>query len=87
MSDIGDKAFMAKYGDVKVKFSSYYKFAFFFEATLENGDIITVSVGGNSDDIYRFEVIADREETVKELEPYSGTIYRNGEVIESFYNY
>lgn len=46
------------YKDIKVKFSSYYKYSFGFSG--ENDNIkIYISFGGTADDIYRFDVHAD----------------------------
>ena len=64
--------FYAKYGDVEVTFSSYYKFAFTYAATLPDGKRLTVGFGGNSDDIYRHEVTATSVENVSQLQPYTG---------------
>lgn len=58
-----------KYGDVKLKFSSYYKFSFGFTGTTEDGESVYASIGGDSDEIYRLDVDADKEETIKTLEP------------------
>lgn len=79
--------FMAKYGDIEVKFSSYYKFSFVFSGVLDNGNKISVEVGGNSDDIYRLEVVANLPETIASLNPNSGTVWYDGEIVESFYDY
>lgn len=78
--------FYEKYGDVKVKFSSYYKYTFTYAATLPDGRRLTCDYGGNSDDIYRHEVAPEAEETVSELQPYAGVVY-NGENEEGFYDY
>ena len=61
------KEFIAKYGNEKVMFSSYYKFSFCFK----NKVGLQISVGGNADFIYRLEVEPDKEYIVKELEPYA----------------
>ena len=80
--------FYEKYGDVKVKFSSYYKYTFTYEATLPDGNRLTCGYGGDHDDIYRHDVSADWEETVSGLEPHEGSVYNpQGNVIESFYDY
>jgi hypothetical protein len=79
--------FIEKYGEVKVKFSSYYKYTFSFSGELSDGGKICVSYGGCSDDIYRYEVSADYEETVKSVYPCSGSVYKDGEEIDSFYDY
>ena len=57
--------FVEKYGEGKVKFSSYYKYTFIFT----NGKGLSLSVGGDSDDIYRFAVEIDKEYTIKEFCP------------------
>lgn len=80
--------FYEKYGDVKVKFSSYYKYTFTYTGNLPDGGRISVNWGGNSDDIYRFDVDADSEETISILYPYAGTVYdKDGKVIDEFYDY
>jgi hypothetical protein len=87
MMDITREDFIKKYGHVKVKFSSYYKYSFEFSGNLPDGRKISVSVGGNSDDIYRINVDSECEETVIGLDPYCGSIYENGSEIEGFYDY
>ena len=79
--------FYDKYGSVKVKFSSYYKYTFTYAATLPDGKCLTCGYGGNSDDIYRHEVDAGSEETVNSLQPHTGSIYQGGNEIENFYDY
>lgn len=59
--------FIEKYGNEKVKFKSYYKFTFSFT----NNKGLTVHVGGHSDDVYKFDILADKEYTVSDLEPVS----------------
>lgn len=79
--------FYEKYGDVIVKFSSYYKYTFYYSATLPDGSTISVGYGGNSDDIYRFEVANNEEVSVNSLYPFEGTVYKDGERIEGFFDY
>ena len=79
--------FMEKYGNAKVKFSSYYKFSFVFSGELPDGKRISVIVGGNADDIYRMEVDVNAEETVAPLYPHSGDVWDKGVAVESFYDY
>jgi hypothetical protein len=62
-----EEQFIEKYGDVKVKFSSYYKFTFTFVGQLEDESTIRLLVGGNSDDIYREHIVADQEYMVMQL--------------------
>jgi hypothetical protein len=79
--------FMAKYGDVKVKFSSYYKYTFTYTADIGDGKTLSVDYGGNHNEIYRFEVANDCEEVVGLLDPYAGGVYKDREKIEGFYDY
>lgn len=79
--------FYEKYGGVKVRFSSYYEYTFTYSATLEDGRKITCGYGGDSGEIYRHEVSSDSEETINSLMPYSGSVYKDGVEVESFYDY
>ena len=80
--------FIEKYGDVKVKFSYYYKYTFNYTGSLPDGGKISVGFGGNSDDIYRCDVVPDREESVSFIYPYTGRVIdKNGQVIDEFYDY
>lgn len=79
--------FYAKYGDVEVMLISYYKFTFTYAATLPDGKQLVVGFGGNSDEIYRHEVVTNRAEKVSSLEPYTGTVYEGTEEVEGFYDY
>jgi hypothetical protein len=78
--------FITKYRDVKVTFASYYKYTFNFIATLPNGDKLVVSAGGDADDIYRWEVTTDPEPVIL-LDPYCGSVVRDGVTVEEFYDY
>ena len=79
--------FCEKYGEVKVKFSGYYKFVFSYSADLSDTKRLICRIGGNTEDIYRLEVNPDDEKTVDSLGPFAGAIYENGEEIEGFYEY
>lgn len=79
--------FYAKYGNVEVTFSSYFKYTFNYTTTLPDGRQLEVFYGGNADDIYRHEVCSGGVETVLSLQPYSGCVYFGGEEMESFYDY
>ena len=63
--------FIEKYGDKRVKFRSYYKFDFCFNA---EGEEFYVMVGSTADDIYRLSVDAKSDYSVYELEPYAANI-------------
>lgn len=79
--------FYEKYGHINVDFRSYYKFTFVFCADLEDGRHIRVSVGGDSDAIYRFEVESGELVAIDVLQPYSGEVWENGKQTDSFYDY
>jgi hypothetical protein len=81
---ITKKEFIKLYGDVIVKFTSYYKYTFTYKAVLPNGDILLVGYGGAGEDIYKHEVEADCEESLLSLDPYEGRCLREGEVIHFF---
>lgn len=66
MEKLTEEQFMEKYGEAKVVFTYYYKYSFSYEGMFE-GKKIYVSVGGNADDIYRHEVVPNKEYAVKEL--------------------
>lgn len=66
--NITAEQFLEQYGDVKVKFSSYFKYTFTFVGKTKDKTTITLFVGGNSDSIYREHVVANKEYTVRELE-------------------
>jgi hypothetical protein len=57
-----------KYGDVKLSFSSYYKFAFTYNGIAPDGTIITTTIGGCSDEIYKLDVSSTKEETLISLD-------------------
>ncbi|MDQ7996109.1 MAG: hypothetical protein AAGC76_09670 [Luteibacter sp.] len=77
--------FMAKHGHVVVKFRSYYKYTFVYEATLPDGSTLTAYYGGNSGEI---EVSADSEEALYSLCPYACEVTdKDGKEVESFYDY
>ena len=46
-----------------------------------------MSYGGEADEIYRLEVEPDVKEKIKDIYPYSGSIYRDKKEIEGFYDY
>lgn len=79
--------FYAKYGEVEVVFTSYYKFTFNYGAILADNRRLSVSYGGNSDEIYRHEVSVGGTIKIKYLEPYCGSVYDGSKEVESFYGY
>lgn len=79
--------FYEKYGDVEVAFSSYYKFSFAFSAELPDGSLLSCEVGGNSEDIYRFDVVAGVRVRLLDLQPFYGLVKKDGETVDEFYDY
>lgn len=65
-TSLNEKEFLEMYGEAKVVFTSYYKYSFSFRGEF-NGKSIYASVGGNADDVYRFDVRAGKEVAVKDL--------------------
>ncbi len=80
---ISKEKFVALYGNVKLKFVSYWKYTFSFTGVAESGDQVTIDYGGNSDNIYRFDVTADKEITLKEFHENEGfdfgSSYKDGQ--------
>jgi len=63
-----------------IKFSSYYKYVFYFESTYpELGYHIVGTIGGNADDIYRLEVKNVNYLTINDLD--SIMVYKDKEVV------
>jgi hypothetical protein len=79
-----EEGLLEKYGEIEVKFIYYYKYTFTFIGDFE-GKTIQVSVGGSGDDIYRFEVEAEKQYKVKDLGVTSAGITENEQVIEEYY--
>jgi len=79
--------FYAKYGDVEVTFTSYYKYTFTYAATLPDGKRLTVGYGGSHDEIYRHEVTTSCAEKVSSLQPYTGAVYEGTDEVEGFYDF
>ena len=83
MSNLTKKEFLDVYGEARVVFTSYYKYSFSFRGEF-NGKSIYVSVGGNADDIYRFDVTAGKEYAVKELEMSYAEVKEGKAIIAAF---
>lgn len=78
---MSDEEIISKYGDVPMKFESYYKYVFTFAGKAPDGASLRASIGGNSDDIYKLDVAHDDVMTLKNLSQYRrATVYLNGEV-------
>lgn len=80
-TEMTKQKFYEKYKDVDFYFSHYYKYTFTFKGDYEGKEVF-IGVGGNSDEIYRFEVGKDVCENILNLQPYEGVC---GE--DSFYDW
>ena len=74
MRKITKEDFIKKYGNIKVNFSRYYKYSFYFVGKHEDKTII-VTFGGCAEDIYRFEVGCEDTYYISEVDWYSGGVY------------
>jgi len=87
MSKLSQEQFLEKYGEVRVKFSHYYKFCFHFEGSKDGFHKVTVSVGGDSGSIYKEHIVAGRFHSVQELDPYYGVVTdTEGQIVDEFIN-
>lgn len=66
--------FLGLYGEVKMKFSSYYKYTFTYKGTTSDGNTVYASIGGSADDIYKLSVSVDEEINLINLAPESGRV-------------
>ena len=70
---ITTKKVLEIYGDVPLKFSSYYKYSFRFDGEID-GKYITMYIGTDADDIYRLEVDSDKPMTLRKSDYHYATI-------------
>jgi len=78
--------FIEKYGREAVVFESYYKYTFWFNGTCaDSGNIILASYGGETDKIYKFNVVAGEPQTLDSGFDCIG-IYAEGKLIACTYN-
>lgn len=81
-----EEQFKEKYGQVEVKFSSYFKYTFVFRGEFE-GKEFQVNVGGTSEEIYRLNVRADHLEKIEYLDISYAQVVENGIMIDNCLNY
>lgn len=74
MITLTKEQFIEKYGDIEMYFQGYYKYSFTFKGTTPNGEVIYVSIGGSSDDIYRLEVCDGNNGTLRSMDPDNGYV-------------
>ena len=74
-----------KFGNVLLKFSNYYKYTFTFTGRTDDGYKITCWYGGSSDEIYRYDVNAESEYSLGDLDGWSAVKVEDSEDKEVFY--
>jgi hypothetical protein len=74
-----------KFGNTVLRFSSYYKYMFAFTGHTDDGHKIMCMYGGNSDDIYRYDVDANSEYRLGNLNDWSAVVIKDGANNEVFY--
>lgn len=78
---------MAKYGSVPLVFTSYYKYSFEFGGQSEDGTFVSCSIGGDANDIYRFQVTPDTTVLLGDLEWNSASITKDGKELWCEHNW
>lgn len=84
--DIED--FFEAYGEVEVKFDTYYKYCFtFLSNPLPDGKIIEVTLGGIGEDIYRLPISSEprKVHTVRYDAFVSARVYKDKKIVEECY--
>ncbi len=75
---------LEKYGKINLKFTTYFKYEFYFLGVTENGTQIYTSIGGCSSEIYNLDVSSDAKETLISLETQWVIITLNGKEIGGY---
>ena len=75
--------FLKKYRNVKVTFSHYNKYVFFFTG-FYGDESITVGFGGNANDIYHIDINTNWTPDIDALDPSEGIVYKGDKVVCSF---
>lgn len=83
--NLSKSEFLEKYGEVYVKFSSYFKHTFYFEGQKQE-QYLDISVGGEADDIFWLNVSVNANYKVKNLPIEKATITENNQVVASYTN-
>lgn len=84
---MSEEEIVEKYGDVELKFHSYYKYSFMYKGMAADGCEVLAWVGGDHNDIYKMDISIDDVESLKSLWPNLVQIKRDGEEVASFNNY
>ena len=85
---MSNEEFNERYSHIKLTFSHYWKYTFYYSGYAPDGTLITCGWGGDSDRIYRFEVTKDQIRNVSHYDEWmSVTATKDGETVYSFYDY
>lgn len=79
--EVTKEEIIAKYKDVPCKFSSYWKYTFYFRGTSDTGDTVIIGHGGSSDDIYKFSVVDGQVEYINDTVDYINILDKDGNTI------
>lgn len=77
---------LEKFGETEMKFTSYYKYSFAFAGETENGERVSATVGGDSDDIYKRSIDTNKVK-LKDLYPSFIAVRKDNETIASWDNW
>lgn len=64
---VSRETILAKYGDVELFFTSYYKYSFGFQGVADDGLQVYMCIGSSSGDIYRLSVSRDEPKKLKDM--------------------
>jgi hypothetical protein len=78
---------IALYGSVPLYFGHYYKYSFTFSGAAEDGAIVSITIGGDHNDIYRLEVNAHDIMYFSDEQHYSASVVKDGIEIYRYYNW
>tara|TARA_B100002019_G_C21054246_1_gene490766 strand:+ start:236 stop:538 length:303 start_codon:yes stop_codon:yes gene_type:complete len=99
MSKLTKEQFKEKYGNIQVSFLHYNNFTFTFHGSDEEENIsISLSIGGNPEDIRHLDFNSEDNFFVKDLNFYEASIIdfnsednnkvdQNGDPVEQYYNF
>ena len=87
MAKITEEKLLDLYGETKLKFVYYYKYSFMFAGITDSGEKVTAYVGGNINDIYKFEVNVGEDVKLIELGATTIFIEKDGEKIASWHDW
>lgn len=89
MKKYTEEEFLEEFGDVKLIVNSYYKYSFGYSGE-KDGKKIYVSIGGNADDIYRFDASFSNTILLSDLNTQidinHGSVYENEVQIGEYCN-